>query len=356
MTRPVFVGAAPWVATTVTEQKYGLFRNDGDDHGHGNGEWQAVTRGLPEQVQIRALTANPHDADTLYAATQKGPFRSTDAGQSWTSLGLNDTDATWSITVHPADPKILYVGTVDARVYRSMDAGASWSPFTMSMPEGACLMGFPTRMLRIAVDPSNPQEIYAALEVGGLVRSLDDGHSWTSCNADLLRLAGIDRYKSCISSDTDTEGMMDSHALLVSRARPGTVFLANRMGVFRSSDRGESWQDVDIGRFSPLTYTRDICVSPHDANTLLGAFSGAAVSDEGSLYRSTDLGESWQQFDRNVAMNSTLMTIAASASSAQRVYCAARRGQVFGTEDGGESWTQSTLPPGVEGVYAVLCL
>jgi photosystem II stability/assembly factor-like uncharacterized protein len=51
-----------------------------------------------------------------------------------------------------------------------------------------------------------------------------------------------------------------------------------------------------------------------------------------------------------------LMTIAASASSAQRVYCAARRGQVFGTEDGGESWTQSTLPPGVEGVYAVLCL
>ena len=55
-------------------------------------------------------------------------------------------------------------------------------------------------------------------------------------------------------------------------------------------------------------------------------------------------------------MNSTLMTISTSASSDQRVFCAARRGQVFGTEDGGASWVQWQLPQGVEGVYAVLCL
>jgi photosystem II stability/assembly factor-like uncharacterized protein len=350
MTKPVFVGAAPWAATGVEEQKYGLFRSD------VGGEWASLTRGLPEQVEIRALTANPHDADTVYAATHKGPYRSTDGGDSWTSMGLDDAHPTWSITVHPQDPKIIYAGTVDARVYRSTDGGDSWSPFTMQMPEGACIMNFPTRMLRIALDPSNPEEIYVALEVAGLVRSLDDGRTWTSCNADLLEMAKQDRYKSRISSDTDTEGMMDSHALVVSQARPGTVFLANRMGVFRSPDRGESWADLDIGQFSPLTYSRDICVSPHDANTLLGAFSGAAVSDAGSLYRSTDLGESWQQYDQNVSMNSTLMTTNISASSDQRVYCAARRGQVFGTEDGGVSWTQSQLPSGVEGVYAVLCM
>jgi hypothetical protein len=241
-------------------------------------------------------------------------------------------------------------------VYRSIDGGESWWPFPIAMPEGACTMGFPTRMLRVVVDPSNPDEIYAALEIGGLVRSLDDGRSWTSCNADLLEFARQDRYKSRIGSDIDSEGMMDSHALVISRARPGTLFLANRMGLFRSGDRGESWQDMDIGRFSPLTYARDICITPHDEHTLLGAFSRAAVSDEGSLYRSTDLGESWQRFDRNVAMNSTLMTVSISASSDQRVFCAARRGQVFGTEDGGASWLQWPLPQGVEGVYAVLCL
>ena len=58
--------------------------------------------------------------------------------------------------------------------------------------------------------------MYAALEVGGLIRSLDGGATWKSCNAGLLAFAEDDRYKSRIGSDTDTEGMMDSHALVIS--------------------------------------------------------------------------------------------------------------------------------------------
>jgi photosystem II stability/assembly factor-like uncharacterized protein len=112
---------------------------------------------------------------------------------------------------------------------------------------------------------------------------------------------------------------------------------------------------MEIGRFSELTYARDVKVFPHDHRTLLGAFSIAAVSDAGSLYRSQDLGESWSRFDHGVSIESTLMIIAASATSADRVYCAARRGQVFGTEDGGASWQTYPLPSGVEGVYALAC-
>jgi photosystem II stability/assembly factor-like uncharacterized protein len=150
--------------------------------------------------------------------------------------------------------------------------------------------------------------------------------------------------------------MMDSHALAVSSAQPGTVFLANRLGLFRSDDRGENWSNMDIGRFSELTYARDVKVFPHDHHTLLGAFSIAAVSDAGSLYRSPDLGETWSRFDHGVSIDSTLMIIAASAASADRVYCAARRGQVFGTEDGGASWQPHPLPSGVEGIYALACV
>ena len=62
--------------------------------------------------------------------------------------------------------------------------------------------------------------------------------------------------------------MMDTHALAISAAQPGTVFLANRLGLFRSDDKGASWSDIDIGRFSPLTYARDVKVFPHDARTL----------------------------------------------------------------------------------------
>jgi photosystem II stability/assembly factor-like uncharacterized protein len=215
-------------------------------------------------------------------------------------------------------------------------------------------MGFPTRMIRLAIDPTNPDELYAGVEVGGLVRSLDGGATWTDCNAPLLALATQERYTQKHGPRRASEGMMDTHALAISAAQPGTVFLANRLGLFRSDDKGESWSDMEIGRFSPLTYARDVKVFPHDTQTLLGAFSIAAVSDAGSLYRSADLGATWTRFDHDVSINSTLMIIAASAQTPERVYCAARRGQVFGTEDGGKSWQTYPLP--AEGVYALACV
>ena len=249
----------------------------------------------------------------------------------------------------------MYCGTVGTGVYRSEDSGEHWRRLDIPAPSSACEMGFPTRVIRLSIDPSNPDEIYVALEVGGLVRSLDGGRTWNDCNEGLLEFCKRAEYKSQIGSDTDTEGMMDSHSLAVSAARPGTVFLANRMGLFQSRDKGESWDDLGIGQFSPLTYARDVKVSPHDPRTLFGAFSKAAVSDEGSLYRSDDLGETWARFAHGVSMDSTIMIIGTSRRNDQRVYCAARRGRVFGTEDGGASWASHDLPPGVEGVYGVAC-
>ena len=79
-------------------------------------------------------------------------------------------------------------------------------------------------------------------------------------------------------------------------------------------------------------------VSHHHADRMYAALSVAAMSDEGSLYRSDDFGATWTRFDSGVAIESTLMAVAEGATSPDRVYCAARRGQVFGTEDGGESW------------------
>ena len=349
MANQVLVGAAPWVAASGGEQKYGLFRL-GDD-----GTWFAVTCGLPPKVEVRSLTVDASNPDIVYAATQMGPYRSQDGGDSWHSLGLEPQGVAWSVAIHPQDSNVLLVGTTDGGIHRSDDAGRCWRRLPTIMPEGVCKMGFPTRMLRVAINPSNPDEMYAALEVGGVIRSLDAGASWHSCNRGLLRFCEHERYRSRIGSDTDSEGMMDSHALVVTGADANKVILANRLGLFCSEDRGDSWQDMDIARFSALSYARDVCVSPHDADTLFGAFSVAAVSDEGSLYRSHDGGASWQRFDHGLTIASTLMTIATSAHSADRVYCASRRGQVFGTEDGGATWNEWSLPDGVQGVYAIAC-
>jgi photosystem II stability/assembly factor-like uncharacterized protein len=209
--------------------------------------------------------------------------------------------------------------------------------------------------MRLAVDPANPEHIYATLEVGGVVRSLDGGQTWEDCSEPLIDLAKQPHLKSKIGSDTDIEGMMDGHALCVSGAAPGTVFLAVRMGLFRSDDQMKTWRDMEVGRFSPLTYARDVRVSPHDASTLYACLSPAARSTDGSLYRSDDLGETWRRIDRGVKAEATMMALALSPRDANEVHCASRCGQVFGTTDGGETWSEHRLPEGVRDVYAIAC-
>lgn len=356
MAYSVFAGAGQWRAAADDARAQGLFGLNAATE-----EWQPLHEGLPSDVEVRYLAVRPDDPNVVFAGTQYGPYRSIDGGDTWSALPLpDDTSAeervVWSIRLHPRDPNIVYAGTQGTAIFRSDDGGDTWRRLAVTPPPGACAMGFPMRVVRMALDPSNPDEVYAALEVGGVVRSLDGGANWESCNAGLLALSDDKRLKSQILSNTETEGMMDSHSISVSPAHPGQIWLANRMGLFRSDDKGTTWTEAEIGRFSDLTYARDVQVSLHDPDSIYAALSAAAISDVGSLYRSDDFGATWARFDKECSIDSTLMIIAQSADAAGRVYCGARRGQVFGTEDGGTSWREYKLPDGVEGVYALACV
>jgi photosystem II stability/assembly factor-like uncharacterized protein len=342
----VYVGAARWTGG----KRGGLFRQ-----AVGDTRWEQLTKGLPEQTAVQAITVHPDHSEVVYLGTQDGPYRSTDRGASWERLALPDAGReVWAIYVHPRNPKAMYAGTSPVGVYRSEDGGDSWRRLRAIQPERV-KMAFACRVMRLAVDPTHPDEIYAALEVGGAMRSLDAGETWTDCSAELLSLAERPHLKSRIQSDTDAEGMLDAHAVCVSLAQPGSVFLAVRMGLFRSPDRGASWQDLEVGRFSPLTYSRDVRVSPHDPRTLYACLSPASRSENGSLYRSQDLGQTWARFDHGLAPRSTMMGVALHAADPEQVYCVTRHGQVFGTQDAGRTWRESLLPDGIQDVYAVAC-
>ena len=123
-----------------------------------------------------------------------------------------------------------------------------------------------------------------------MIRTTDGGETWEDCSADLIRLADLPHLKSKIVSDTFAEGMLDGHAIAISPADPDAVILAVRMGLFRTADRGRSWQDMEMKRFSPVTYGRDVRVSPQDPKTIYAALSVAAASHDGGLYRSQDAG------------------------------------------------------------------
>jgi len=342
----VFVGAGRLTGGTVG----GLFRQRvGDDR------WERLAGGLPEQTGIQAVTVHPTSPGVVFAGALDGPYRSDDGGATWKRGDFPRDLQVWAITVHPTNPRVVYAGTSPAGVFRSEDGGDSWTRLPNAVQPERIKMGFACRVMRIAIVAGATDEIYAALEVGGAMRSLDGGDSWMDCSGDLVGLAERPHLKSRIQSDSETEGMLDAHALAVSSAAPGHVFLAVRMGLFESDDKGKSWRDLEVGRFSPLTYGRDIRVSPHDPRTLYACLSPAARSEDGSLYRSTDLGRTWARQDHGVKANSTMMALALHPRDPDQVYCVSRFAQVFGTRDGGKTWRESRLPDGVKDVYALAC-
>src|SRR5262245_16231764 len=289
MTHYVYVGVPQWSLVEGAGVLGGLFRQEVGAH-----EWQHLTTGLPDKVEVRTIAVHPYDSQVVYVGTQYGPYRSTDGGEQWERLAFPDPEVVvWSLIFHPHDPRILYLGAAPAAVYRSDNGGERWRRLPIVGTTGMVRMSFPTRAIRLAIDPSNPDDVYAGLEVGGVIRSGDAGESWSDCSAGLRRLAEREHLRSQLGSDTEREGMMDAHAVAVSAAQPGMVFLANRMGLFCSPDRGERWQELEIWRFSPFAYGRDIQVAPDDPHTLYAALSPAALSQAGAIYRSQDLGQTW---------------------------------------------------------------
>lgn len=351
MKSTVFVGMIEFSGQSDSSYNSGLYRRTPQRE-----SWEPLGKGLPDGVQVHAIVGRTGDPQAIYIGTQFGLFYSTDSGDSWTDLGLPVTDsAVYSILLHPNDPKTIYAGMDHTVIYKTQDGGETWRRLPTVQPEAALTDCFPVRVLRMALDPSAPEEIYGALEVGGFIRSLDGGDIWEDRSQGLLALSEQPHLKSAILSDSDTEGMLDLHALTVSPTEPGTVWIANRMGLFVSKNRGDDWREFDIRRFSEFSYGRDLIASPHDPAVFLATLSASARGDAGSLYRSRDKGETWQRLDHNISIESTLMKVALSPCDPDRIYCVARRGQVFGTEDGGVSWKALPQLSNAINVRAIHC-
>jgi len=347
----VYVGVAATVGMEHSGTLGGIFRQE-----VGDKKWEQLKNGLPDGAEVHAVTVHPTDHDTIYVGSTKGIYRSSNRGGKFEQLNVPGGDPDiWSILVHPKNPQRLYAGATPIDVYRSDDGGDNWKKLANPHLPDRVIMAFPCRVMRLDVDPNAPDDVYATLEANGTMRSRNGGESWEDCTADLIRFCEDPKYRSRIGSQTEIEGMLDGHALACSAAAPGTVFLANRMGLFRSANKGETWEDMEIGRYSPLTYGRDIRTSPHDPKTMYAALSPAARSTDGSVYKSEDVGKTWKRFDHGIKADATMMGVIVHPRDPNQVYAVSRVGQMFGTQDGGTSWSEHRLPEGVRDCYAIAC-
>ena len=301
--------------------------------------WQEITNGLPPTPQVRAIAIHPETPDLVYAGTQRGVYRSKDRGDHWERMELPEGRIVWSLKFHPQNSKVMFLGTEGSEVFRSEDNGETWQHRgTISNPD-AVQMYFSTRVLGLAIEASHPDEMYAALEVGGVARSSDGGRNWEKVNRNFV----------------GSEDLLDMHGVTVGSPQSDSVFVSNRMGVWRSRDRGGNWENLRFETFTPIMYSRGVQVAPDDPNTLYACVGGTFRSEEGGIMRTTDLGETWRRFDHGVNPGSTAFGIAINPQQPEQVYFCTRKGQVFGTSDSGVNWKEHPLPEAAKDLISVAC-
>ena len=159
----------------------GVFRcaTDGTDWKHALSEIEAFT-----------VFVHPRDPNLVFAGIVDGVYRSTDRGQNFRRADFPDRGVqVWSFLHDDADPKRMLAGGSPVSIYRSKDGGASWKRMPDPQLPIHAKMPFSCRVMRFAPHARCRGEIFAALEVSGVMRSTDGGESWNDCSADLLRLA-----------------------------------------------------------------------------------------------------------------------------------------------------------------------
>src|SRR5215470_1256106 len=343
----IYAAVAGYVGRPDQSGRVGVFRRPAD-----TGEWQHALADL----EAFTVIVHPRTPDLVLAGTADGVWRSTDRGATFARAEFPDHGKQiWSFLVDASNPDRVYAGGSPIDVYRSENRGRSWLRLPRPGIAERAKAPFAARVMRMAQHPARPNEIYAALEVNGVIRATDGGETWEDCSADLIRLSDLPHLRSKIVSDTFAEGMLDGHAIAISPADPDAVILAARMGLFRSTNQGRTWRDMELRRFSPVTYGRDIKVSPQDGKTIYAALSVAAASHDGGVYRSQDAGQTWKRFDK-VQVHGTIMSVALHPTDPQQVCIGARyAGEVFATQDGGETWAAVPLPGPVKDIYSVAC-
>jgi photosystem II stability/assembly factor-like uncharacterized protein len=315
-------------------EAHGLYRK-----ATGDTRWEELSEGLPPQPQARPIAIHPDRPDVVFVGTQRGVYRSQDRGDHWQRMNLPEGRVVWSLAFHPHNAQMMYLGTEGSEVYTSQDGGEHWDYLSTIVNPDAVQMAFSTRILGFALESGNPQNMFAALEVGGAARSHDGGKTWDLVNRDLA--GNVD--------------LMDLHGVTVGAADCSAVFIANRVGVLRSHDRGDTWENLHLERFSPIAYSRGVQTAPHDPSTLYACVGLNFASASGGVVRSTDLGVSWERIDHGVSPNSTTFGVAINRQNPEQICFCTRKGQVFSTPDNGASWQEHMLPDSAMNVISVAC-
>ena len=261
----------------------------------GGTYWQNITDGFLNVSAVGAVAVSASDPNVIYVGTGEaclranvchgdGVYRSTDGGETWAHLGLEETHHIGKVRIHPDNPDVVYVAAMghaygpneERGVFRSSDGGKTWEHVLRKSADAGAV--------DISMDPNNPRILFAAIYQtrrypwinvsggpdSGLYRSTDGGDTWE----DISDKPGL------------PEGLMGRMGVSISPAKSGRVWAmieSKKGGLFRSDNGGDTWELVSDNaeiRGRPWYYSH-VFADTQDPETVYVLEGGAYKSVDG---------------------------------------------------------------------------
>ena len=328
----------------------GVFVLEGDA---GRQSW-SLRGPFCEAWPINHVIADPATG-TLYAGgggTWFGPavWKSSDFGASWThsSEGLSYPEgeepvkAVWSLA---AADGCLYAGVEPAGLFRSDDGGETWRHLDGLrnhpsrpdwQPGGGGLI-----LHHLLPHPDDGKQLWVAISAAGVFHTADGGESWQPRNRGtrndyMPEGQQYPEYGQCV------------HSLVMAPGITNRLYQQNHCGMYRSDDGGLNWDSIEAGL--PSSFGFPATAHPRDPDTLFllplnGDIAGRYVPDgRAAVWRTRDRGDSWQDLRHGLPQQDAYFGVLRQAMTADTmdpagIYFGTNSGTLFASTDEGESWS-----------------
>jgi photosystem II stability/assembly factor-like uncharacterized protein len=283
-------------------------------------------------------------------------WRSDDLGETWThsSDGLTYADdgpklsKVWNVTAAHGS---VWAGVDPAGLFKSADGGTTWQHVEglrshPSTPDwqpgngGLCLH-------TIVPHPTDADRMWVGISAVGAFETVDGGATWE------LRNKGV---RADFDPATYPEFGQCVHKMAMAAGRPDTLYQQNHCGVYRTDDGGRQWTEITAGL--PSQFGFPMVAHPRDPSTvwtvpLNGDDRGRYAPDAAlGVWRTSDAGESWGRYGDGLPQRDAYLSVLRESMAVDRldpvgVYIGTSAGQLFASRDEGETWraVAEHLPP-----------
>ena len=312
-----------------------------------------------ESESVVSIALHPTNANILYVATNDAVYKSRDGGGTWERFPSFSARRVTTLAIDPLLPATIYAGTMGDAVYKSPDGGQHWLPHNVGLKEHVSFVNqfvfhpavsekiyiattvgaFYTKdagreweermngmkevhiVTSIAINPKNPSILFGGT-TGGMYRSDDGATTWKRINNGLIP-----------ESELMASMALGVNAIEIDRTNPDIVYVGTTKGLFRTINKGESWER--IGQSLPDPFVSSILIHPTEPSQLY-------IGGPGGVWKSSDSGKTWQAMNQGIA-TLNMRALAMDTKNPQILYAGTNGSGLYRSTDAGATWVPVPL-------------